>query len=194
MRPNPTHTARYFVVGLICMLISAPVFAIELDGLMALLATNKGGKVNFIEKKYIANLSQTLESSGELVFIPPHRLERHTVAPKQESIILDKNSLTWSRGKTQRELSLSEYPELSVLVTSIRASLSGDKANLEQHYKITLEGTHSAWKLGLTPKLHRAALKVRHIQIAGSQQFAQTIDFALADGDYATMFISKPNF
>jgi outer membrane lipoprotein-sorting protein len=171
---------------------SSVVCAIDLTSLMNELTKNKGGKTQFVEKKHIANLNQTLESSGDLVFIPPHRLERHTTKPKQESIVLDKEVLTWSRGKTERTLSLTDYPELSVLVTSIRASLSGDQDTLKQHYKITVEGTIDAWKLGLTPKLARIALKVRHIQIAGSQQYAHTIDFALADGDYSTLFVSKP--
>jgi outer membrane lipoprotein-sorting protein len=176
----------------LCSLVSGQVLAFDLPTLMGLLASNKGGKVTFLEKKYIANVSQTLESSGELVFLPPHRLERHTLKPKQESIVLDKETLVWSRGKNERTLTLTDYPELSVLITSVRSSLAGDLATLNQHYIITLEGSLDAWKLGLTPKLMRVALKVRHIQLAGSQQFAKTIDFALADGDYSTMFVSKP--
>jgi outer membrane lipoprotein-sorting protein len=186
-------TIRQALVCLCIAGLSLSVQAFGVDELMPLLALNKGGKTTFIEKKFIANLDQTVESSGELVFVPPYRLERHTLLPKQESIVLDKDVLMWSRGKTQRTLALSDYPELSVLVTSLRASLSGDQPTLMTHYKMTVEGSAQAWKLGLTPKLSRVALKVRHIQLQGSQQFAHTIDFALADGDYSTLLVSKPS-
>jgi outer membrane lipoprotein-sorting protein len=171
---------------------SAPTKTLDLTDLMKALANNKGGRANFIERKYIANISSTVESSGELVFLPPHRLERRTLKPKEESIVLDQDSLTWTRGKTQRIIALNDYPELSVLVTSIRSTLLGDQKSLQQHYKITLEGTLQEWRLGLTPKQSRAAAKVQHIQIMGSQEHASKIDFALADGDYSTMFVSKP--
>ncbi len=170
-----------------------PAHAFGLDELMPILASNKGGSTRFVEKKYLANLNQTLESSGDLVFAPPHRLERHTTLPKQESIVLDQDALTWSRGKTQRTLALNDYPELSVLVTSIRASLAGDKKTLTQHYTLTVEGSAEAWKLGLTPKQARVARTVHHIQLVGTQQFVHTINFALADGDYSTMLVSKPS-
>jgi outer membrane lipoprotein-sorting protein len=174
------------------VLATSHAAALDLSELMKTLASNKGGRANFVERKYFANLSNTVESSGELVFAPPHRLERRTLKPKEETILLDQETLTWSRGKTQRVIALTDYPELSVLVTSIRATLMGDQKTLVQHYKITLEGTASDWKLGLTPKLARVAIKMHHIQIVGSQEHASKIDFALADGDYSTMFVSKP--
>ncbi len=177
-----------------CLAFTALAANVELTTLMKTLAKSKGGKAHFVERKYIAHLSQTLESSGSLVFAPPHRLERITLKPKEESIVLDQEVLTWSRGKTQRVIALNDYPELSVLVTSIRASLAGDQATLTKHYNITLEGTLDDWKLGLTPKSSRVALKVRHIQIVGSQENAIKIDFALADGDYSTMFVSLPTY
>lgn len=187
-----TKKIKHIFFGIGLSIISSHVSAFGLPELMGLLATNKGGTTAFVEKKYIANLNQTLESSGELVFTPPHRLERHTVKPKQESIVLDKDTLIWSRGKTQRTLAIADYPELSVLVTSLRASLSGDQDTLIRHYTITVEGNASAWKLGLTPKLLSVALKVRHIQLMGALQLTQRIDFALADGDYSTMLVSAP--
>jgi outer membrane lipoprotein-sorting protein len=179
-----------FTVAALC---APQAWGLEMTELMKTLASNKGGRANFIERKYIANLSNTVESSGELVFAPPHRLERRTLRPKEETIVLDQDTLTWSRGKTQRVIPLNDYPELSVLATSIRASLSGDQKTLTQHYKMTLEGTLADWKLGLTPKLARVALKVHHIQMTGSQAHVSKIDFALADGDYSTMFVSKPS-
>jgi outer membrane lipoprotein-sorting protein len=187
-----TIKKRFFFGALLLVAMSVQARAFGLPELMVLLAANKGGGTTFVEKKYIANLDRTIESSGELIFAPPHRLERHTSIPKQESIVLDKDVLIWSRGKTQRTLAITDYPELSVLVTSLRASLSGDQNTLTQHYNISVEGGADAWKLGLTPKLVRVALKVRHVQLMGSQQLTQRIDFALADGDYSTMFVSPP--
>jgi outer membrane lipoprotein-sorting protein len=179
-----------FIFGVVSM--PASVAAFDLSDLMKVLSASKGGRADFVERKYFAKLSSTVESSGELVFAPPHRLVRYTVKPKEETIVLDKDVLTWSRGKIQRTIPLNDYPELSVLVTSIRATLSGDQKTLMQHYKISIDGDANEWALGLTPKQAAMAQKVRHIQIKGAYQHAHTIDFALPDGDYSTMYVSKP--
>jgi hypothetical protein len=78
--------------------------------LMQSLAQQRGGKVAFSEKKYIALLDRPVESSGELVYQPPARLEKRTLKPNFESLVLDRDTLVVERGKQKYTLRLQQYP------------------------------------------------------------------------------------
>ena len=66
---------------------AAPAFGV--DQLMSTLAQRKSGRVRFTETKYLAMLAKPVQSSGELVFTAPDHLEKRTVSPKAESMVLD---------------------------------------------------------------------------------------------------------
>src|SRR3954470_17403643 len=65
----------------------------DLDQLMQSLSATKSGHARFIEKKSIAILDKPVESSGELFYTAPDRLEKRTLKPKAESMVLDKDKL-----------------------------------------------------------------------------------------------------
>ena len=54
----------------------------------------KTAKGRFVERKYLAILTAPLESSGTLIYIAPDRLEKHTLAPRAESLVLEHDQLT----------------------------------------------------------------------------------------------------
>ena len=51
-------------------------------------------KGKFVERKYLAMLTAPLDSSGTLVYTAPGRLEKNTLAPKPERLVLDQDKLT----------------------------------------------------------------------------------------------------
>lgn len=159
--------------------------------LMHSLAQNKSGKARFVEKKYIGILDKPLESSGELSFESPNRLEKRTLKPRPESMLLDGDKLTVTLYEKQPlYLRLQDYPEVAALVDSIRGTLSGAQATLEKNYAIELAGSQGKWQLTLTP-VQKALLKVvRQIKIAGADAEIKTIAFDQADGDRIEMTIS----
>ena len=99
-----------------------------LDRLMSTLARNKSGRATFTEIKYLSIAEQPVESSGELVFIAPDHLEKHTLRPKPEHMVIDGDKLTIERNQRKVTMPLTQYPELSAFIESIRATLAGSAA------------------------------------------------------------------
>ncbi len=56
----------------------------DLDELMHLLAQRRHGRVEFIEQQFLAVLHRPIESSGELRYDAPDRLEKRTLLPHAE--------------------------------------------------------------------------------------------------------------
>lgn len=185
---------KFFTIflGLLLGLAFQTACALDLSQLMQVLAENKGGKTTFIERKYVAMLDEPVESSGELRFDPPYRLERRTLKPRTETVVLEKETLTLSQGKSSRTVNLMEYPELGVLIESIRATLAGDQRTLERYYQVNLSGTLTAWQLVLTPKNTQATKLVKLIRLMGQRSLVSRIDVELTDGDMSIMTIAKP--
>lgn len=162
-----------------------------LPDLMHALAEKKSGKASFTERKFIGILDKPLVSSGELSFEAPKRLEKHTLKPRPESMLLDGDKLTLALYEKQPlYLRLRDHPEVAALVESIRGTLSGDLATLEKNYAIEFSGVQSKWLLTLTPVPKALIQVVSQIQIGGADANIKTIAFDQADGDRIEMTIS----
>jgi len=163
---------------------------IQLSDLMQLLAQTKQAKATFIEKKYIGIVDKPLESSGELSFTAPDKLEKRTLKPKLEALTLDGGSLTVDvPGKRRTTINLQDYPEVSAFVDSIRGTLAGDRTALERVYKLELSGSVEKWLLVLTPSQARLSKIITRIRMQGSRADIKTIEFDQADGDHSEMLV-----
>jgi hypothetical protein len=164
----------------------------QLADLMHTLSQNQPQQATFVEKRYLSVLNQPLESSGELTFIPPNRLEKRTLKPKPESLIVDGDVLIVEQSNRRHlRVNLRERPDISAFVESIRATLAGDQPALEKVYSIELSGTADKWRLSLVPRRQEMVRIVSRIQIAGSQGDLATIEFDFADGDRSEMVVAK---
>lgn len=157
--------------------------------LMTLLGQQNSGRAGFVERKYLAVLAAPVESSGELRFRAPDRLEKITVKPRPESLVLDGDTLTVMRGERRHIVRLSDYREVAAFVDSIRATLAGDRAALERTYALNLAGTAERWSLTLLPRDPRMAEVVLRVTIAGSRAQLREIEILQADGDRSVMEI-----
>jgi hypothetical protein len=163
-----------------------------LADLMHLLAQQKSGKASFVEKKYIGILDTPLESSGELSFDAPDRLEKRTLKPRPEAMLLDGDKLTVTMHERRPvNLRLQDHPEIAAVVESIRGTLSGDKDALEKNYTIDFAGVRGKWQLTLAPVQKEVAKVVRQIRIGGADANIKLITFDQVDGDRFEMTISK---
>ena len=177
--------------GLLLGLCSAPAFAAwDLAQLMQGLAQNKSGRASFVEKKYIALLDKPVESSGELLYTAPDRLEKRTLKPRPESLLIDSGTLTVERGKRKMVLRLQDYPELVAFTESIRGTLAGDVAALRRIYNLDLEGTEERWTLILRPVETKMLDVVQRIRIGGSRAEVRTIEIEQTDKDRSVMVIA----
>lgn len=170
-------------------LVVLPAWAWDLDALMKNLAKHAGGRARFVETKNIALLDKPVVSSGELRYTPPSRLEKRSLKPKPELMVLDGDQLLLERGKQKFSLRLSEQPEALAFVDSLRGTLSGDRATLEKSYKLRLDGDERRWTLDLLPNDQRIAAFVLRITFGGTRDRVEWIRWLQADGDSATMTI-----
>ena len=161
----------------------------NIDVLMRSLAKQEGGRARFVETKTIALLDQPVVSSGELNYVPPARLEKRTLKPRQEYMVLDGDKLRLERGKQVFNIRLSEQPEALAFVDSLRGTLAGDKAALEKNYKLRLSGDQAKWTLDLLPDDQGIAAFVVRITFGGSGNRVEWIRYLQADGDSAVMTI-----
>ena len=162
----------------------------DLDQLMQSLATTQTGHASFIEKKFISILDKPVESSGELFYTAPDRLEKRTLQPKAESMVLDKDKLIVEQRGKKHVLSLQSYPEIAAFIDSIRGTLAGDRKALERSYKLGMAGTQQNWSLSLLPLADKMKKVVSRIDISGSGNTLETIEIKQADGDSSLMTIT----
>ena len=162
------------------------------EDLMRSLAQVKSAKARFVERKDLAILTAPLETSGILVYTAPGRLEKHTLRPDQESLVLEQDTLTIdskAAGK-RRTLALPDYPVVWALVESIRSTLAGDLQTLSRFYRVTLRGDEHAWRLLLKPIEPKMQSVVSEIRINGSADWIGTIEILETGGDRSVMTIS----
>ena len=171
---------------------AAPAWAAwDIDALMRTLSLAKVSRATFVEKKHIAMLDSPVTSSGELLFTAPDRLERRTLKPRPELMVLEGGALTLTRGQRQMVFKLQEYPAIGALTESIRATLAGDRAALERHYTLKLAGAEPRWSLLLTPREARIRGFVLEIRIDGEHGEVRTVETLQSDQDRSVMTITR---
>lgn len=181
---------RRLLTGLVLLGFTALAHAaLDLDQLMSELARNPGGPAKFVEKRHLALLDKPVIATGELRYSPPDRLEKRTLTPQAETMVLDKDTLSVERDRRRMTIRLSARPEVAAFVDSIRSTLAGDRAALERHYKLALSGSLESWVLVLVPNDERITSLLRSITVKGVRQQVLGIDYLQADGDRTEMTI-----
>ena len=174
--------------------LAAPAQAadFELPSLMGLLAAVAESRDSFTETRHSAVLSTPLVLKGTLAYARPDRLEKNVLAPYEERTVVSGNSVTMENRTLQqnRTFSLASSSPISAFVESIRATLAGDRAALERHYHVKLEGTAEGWTMTLVPRDRKLASLVKSIQMAGARERLKRIEVAEASGDRSVMLIS----
>jgi hypothetical protein len=161
----------------------------DLDRLMSALAQRKHGHVTFVEKKFISMLERPVESSGELLYEAPDRLEKRTLKPKPERLVLEGGQVSAQRGQRHYVLDLRQYPQVVPFIESIRATLAGDRAALERVFKVDFSGSFDQWRLGLVPLDSQLGKTVKEIHIEGEKDVIHSVEILEADGDRSLLTI-----
>jgi outer membrane lipoprotein-sorting protein len=181
---------KHLLSSLLLAVLATPALAaFDVGQLMTDLARHKGGKAKFVEKKYISLLDKPVVSTGEMTFTAPDRLEKRTLTPKPETLLLDKEMLSIEREKQKLTINLSNQPEALAFIDSIRGTLTGNRAALEKNYFLHLSGTSDKWVLTLLPSEQKIAALVQRITVSGSKNQIRSIEYLQADGDRSVMSI-----
>jgi hypothetical protein len=175
----------------IAALASAADAGAGLTDLMQRFAERRHGHAAFVERQYLRVLDRPLESSGELFFTAPDRLETRTLKPKPESLLLEKGTLSVQRGGRNYTIAARDYPQVAALVDGIRATLAGDLAALELAYTLTYEPVGDDWTLTLVPRASKAAALIAQMRIAGHLDAVREVTVLRANGDRSVMTIHE---
>ena len=190
--PGPVLRVTVLASAFIATAAAAAAIAADaggLDDVLALLAARRHGHVTFTEVHTVAILDRPLESSGELLYDAPDRLEKRTLKPKPETLILEHGVLSARRGHRTFVLSLREFPQVVPFVESIRATLAGDRSGLERYFALTFSGDVARWSLTLVPSDATVARTVKEIRIEGERDLIHTVSITQADGDASVLAI-----
>jgi len=177
------------VVGLSAFFASS-AWAFDLSELMGLLAQQKSGEARFTEQRFVRGLEGPLDASGVLSFTAPDRLTRRTLSPRPETMSVEGNTLTLSRGGRTRTLALDSMPELLGMVEAMRGTLSGNGQSLQRYFRSTLSGSAAGWTLDLQPIDPRLAAQVRAMRLSGRGGEVLGIDMEFIGGDRSVMAIT----
>ena len=186
---------RTLLAALLAALITSLALAADapwdIERLMQALARVNVGRADFVETKTIAMLEKPVVSSGQLFYVAPDKLEKRTLKPRPESMIVEGNTLVIERGRQNMTLQVNSAPELAGFVNSIRGTLAGDRKALERSFALSLEGPPQRWLLTLKPLDTRMAAAVTSIRIAGALDDVRSVEILQADGDRSLMAISR---
>ena len=179
---------RSLLLAMACF--AAPAWALDLPELMGLLSKQKSGEARFTEQRFVHGLEGPLDSRGTLSFNAPDKLVRRTLSPREETMAVEGNTLTLSRGGRNRTLTLDSMPELLGLVEAMRGTLSGDGTTLQRYFRSTVSGSAANWTLDLLPADSRLAAQVRSIRISGRASEVIGLEMEFVGGDRSVMNIT----
>lgn len=167
--------------------------ATTLDQIMAALRSVHHVDARYIERRYLHALRAPIETRGSLRFDAPGYLEKATDPTANgpaDRLTIKGNQLTIDRGTAApMVLTLTEHPEIGVLVDSIRATLAGDGSALQRTFDVTPSGTLAEWQLILQPRDDRQRALLRWMRIGGHGERITSIDTQDGEGDRSEMSI-----
>ena len=165
--------------------------AFTIAELMQRLAARPGSHASFREEKHLAALSAPIETSGRLLYIRPSYLEKITLTPAPEQLVVngDRLTITHAPGQPAQTVDLASQPAIRALVETVRGTLSGDLPSLQRYYRVSLAGTARDWQLTLTPTDSTVARFVREVRIDGSGADLREVDTVQRNGDSSRMLI-----
>jgi hypothetical protein len=180
------------VVGsapLICRGAEAAGDPATFQQLLTLLSEHRHGRVAFTEVQQLSILDRPLHSSGELRYDAPDRLEKRTLEPRAEDLLLENGVLTVERNHRRHSVALRDFPQALPFVESLRATLAGDRTALERYFAVHFIGDLDHWTLELTPAETTVRRSVQRIRIAGEHDRIRTVKIDQSDGDSSTLTI-----
>lgn len=159
----------------------------DLQELMSLLAARRHGQVDFVEQHFLAVLKRPVESFGVMTYDAPHRLEKRTVEPRPERLVLDGDEITVERKGHTHVLELADYPSLLPFIESLRATMAGDLPALEHAFNVDFAGNLERWTLTLSPRDSKVSSTVSRVRIDGSRDVLSKVEIFEANGDRSLM-------
>ena len=193
---TPVHRRRatFACLTLLLLAVSLPSVAapaFDFAQLMRSFAQVKNAEAEFVETKTLSIMNKPIESSGVLRYSAPSHLEKRTLKPRPEVLIVDGDALSIEQGGKTRRLALSEYPAVGAFIESIRGTLAGDAATLSRYYETRVDGDESSWVLTLVPRDRQMSEIISTVRLTGREARIARIEMFETGGDRTTMSIRE---
>ena len=190
-KPRPSDRRRTLAIWLASAMLAPHAVAqqssFDLAQLMQTLAQVRAGEATFTEKRSVAILERTLESSGRMSFEAPDTFVRETLKPRREKIAIVGNTVTMSLGTRSRSVPLDSVPEAAVIMEAVRGTLTGNREAIERNFTAGVSGTAQRWSLELKPREPRLRELVIAVRLSGEKSLVREVSVAMADGDRSVM-------
>lgn len=172
---------------------TAPVAAAgDLERIMRALAERPAGVARFTESRTSSLLREPIRSEGTLAHGAGGRMEKHTLAPREERLVVEGGTITVQRADGGHyALRLSDQPGVQAMIEGLRGTLAGDLHALQRHYRVELQGSFENWTLFLLPRDALLAELVTDVRIAGSRGDVREVQIREASGDRSVLTLSN---
>jgi hypothetical protein len=164
----------------------------DLDRIMRALAAQPAGSVRFVEARTSALLREPIRAEGTLTHGADGRLEKHTLKPREERLVVAGGTVTVERPEHGRfSMRLADQPGAQALIEGLRGTLTGDLAALQRHYRVELQGGFEEWRLFLLPRDAQMAELVSNVRVAGTRGEVREVEIREASGDRSVLTLTK---
>lgn len=162
---------------------------VQPDEILRQVARGAASEVRFTETRTTHLLKVPLTSSGVLRYTRPDRLERETLRPTAEIVVIQGSQVSIDRGGTQSVIALTSGSPATMLIQTLRAVLSGDWRELQSLHEVAASGSIAQWTLLMTPKMERAT--VVEIRVAGRGEYVDRIEVLERGGDKTVTALAR---
>ena len=153
-------------------------------------------KLVFRETRNSAFIVTDLVTEGNIEYRRPDYIEKNTVSPIVEKIVIDGDSMSIEKvvhsrkgdDKVQiQKYSVQSHPVLATAVASLRAMLGGDVVRIRKDFEIKLDGSRADWQLNLTPTNPEILKYFDQIALYGSDARIQKVVSIQTNGDQSML-------
>ena len=162
-----------------------PAVAVDLARLTRATAQSleqaKAVRGKFVQRRYLADLAQPLESSGTFLFARAAGIEWHTVQPFDSQFLLAESGITQrDEGGVSLRIEASEQPALAVVSRVFFALFALDLPALSHDFELYGEARGKGWVLGLKPRAEALGSVFRQAIVSGDATVERVV---LEDGN-----------
>jgi hypothetical protein len=135
----------------------------------------------FVQRRYLADLAQPLQSSGRFLFAREAGIEWHTELPFDSQFLLAESGITQrDEGGVTLSIKASEQPALAVVSRVFFALFALDLGALSHDFELYGEARGSGWVLGLRPRAEALGSVFRQAIVSGGATVERVV---LEDGN-----------
>ena len=135
----------------------------------------------FVQRRYLADLAQPLQSSGRFLFAREAGIEWHTELPFDSQFLLAESGITQrDEGGVTLSIKAAEQPALAVVSRVFFALFALDLNALSHDFELYGETRGTGWVLGLKPRAEALGSVFRQAVVSGGATVERVV---LEDGN-----------